>query len=133
MWPASAFENNNSGGTVHVKRESESDLLMDTSQAPVEKVDQNAGYEDFSQEFDLNNYIQNIKEGVNFGKFKCSICGHVSSRMTNLQSHVGSKHFPGQFSCDQCEEKFNNMKNYCNHLSSRHSNMKSKVDSHRPQ
>ena len=66
------------------------------------------------QEFDLNNYIQNIKEGVNFGKFKCSICGHVSSRKQAAQKHVESKHFPRMFEypCGLCEKKFNTKNSY---------------------
>ena len=103
---------------------------MNTSQAPVEKVDQNADYEDFNQEsgedFDLNNYIAKISEGENFGQFKCNICGHVSSRKFNLQLHVESKHFPGlvEYSCDQCEKKFNTMAKYNHHRSYHHSNKK---------
>ena len=132
-WPLPASENNHAVGAVHIvhaKREPESSQLMNTSQAPVEEVDQYAGYEDFSQErgndFDLNNYLEKIGEGVNFGKFKCNICGHVSSQKIHGQKHVESKHFPGlfEYSCDQCEKKFNTMSKYRNHRNSHHSNKK---------
>ena len=82
-------------------------------------------------EFDLNNYIEKIREGANFGQFRCNICGHVSSSKTNLRRHVESQHFPGLYSCDQCEQKFNTMRKYRKHRNSRHSNIKSKGGSQR--
>ena len=110
---------------MNVKRESESGQLMNTSQAPVEEVDQNAGYEDSSQEggegFDLNNYTEKISEGV-----KCKICGHVSSRKQGAQKHVESKHFPGlfEYTCALCEKKFNTYNKYNQHRSRHHFNKK---------
>ena len=104
------------------------DTLVNTSEAPVEVVDQNVGYEDFRQEkgddFDLNNHIEKISKGANFGQFKCKICGYVSSQKCNLQRHLESKHFPGlfQYSCDLCEKNFNTMTKYHNHRRHHHSN-----------
>ena len=95
-------------------------------QDPIEEVEQNAGYEDFSQErgkgFGLDNYIEKISEG----HFQCSICGHVSSRKGDLRKHVEAKHFPGlfEYSCDLCEKKFNTKSKYYDHRSLRHSNKK---------
>ena len=76
-------------------------------------------------EVDLNNYIEKIREGANFGQFRCNICGHVSSSKTNLRRHVESQHFPGlfEYSCDQCEKNFNTMTKYRNHRRRHHSNM----------
>ena len=128
-WPASSSESENNSynadGAVYVKRESESGQLMNTSQAPVEEVDQDAGYEDSSQEggegFDLNNYTEKISEGV-----KCKICGHVSSRKQGAQKHVESKHFPGlfEYTCALCEKKFNTYNKYNQHRSRHHFNKK---------
>ena len=133
-WPASSSESENNSynadGAVYVKRESESGQLMNTSQAPVEEVDQDAGYEDSSQEggegFDLNNYTEKISEGVNIGKFKCNICGHVSSRKQGAQKHVESKHFPGlfEYTCALCAKKFNTYNKYNQHRSRHHFNKK---------
>ena len=122
-------ENNNAGGAVHAKGESKSSQLVNNSQAPGEVVDQYAGYEDLNQErgdgFDLNQYIEKINEGVNFGQFNCNICGKVSERKDVLQKHVENKHFPGlfEYSCDQCGRKFNTMSKYNNHRFRHHSNM----------
>ena len=120
----SASEDKNADESVHAKMESDSSQLVNT---PVE-VDQYAGHEDFSQEkgegFDLNNYIEKISEGPNFGQFKCNICGYVSSQKANLRRHIESKHFPGlfEYSCDQCEKNFNTMTKYRNHQRRHHSN-----------
>ena len=125
----SSSENNNADENVNIKVESESSQLMNTSQAPVEEVDQYAGYEDISLErgddFDLNNYIEKIGEGVNFGQFKCNICGHEGLKW-NVLRHVESKHFPGTvaYSCDQCEGNFDTMTKYYRHRSRHHSNKK---------
>jgi len=122
-WSASE-NNNNSGGAVHAKRKSEPNHLVNNLQAPVEEVDQYAGYEDFNQdggdEVDLNNYIAKISEG----QFKCNICGQVSSRKGDLRKHVENKHFPGlfEYSCDQCEKKFNTKNKYYIHRSRHNSN-----------
>ena len=111
---------------MHVKGQSESSQLVNTSQAIVEDVNQYAGYGDFNQErgqdFDLKNYIQKIGVGV----LRCNICGHVSSHKVNLKRHVESKHFPGvfEYSCDQCEKKFNTWDKYYKHCSNHHSNKK---------
>jgi len=126
VWSTS--ENENAGRAVPDERESESSQLVNTSEAPVEVVDQNVGYEDFRQEkgddFDLNNHIEKISNGVNFGQFKCKICGNVSSQKCNLQRHLESKHFPGlfQYSCDLCEKTFNTKTKYHNHRRLHHSN-----------
>ena len=125
-WSQSASENNNADGALHVKGQSESSQLVNTSQAIDEEVDQYAGYQDFNQEreqdFDLNNYIEKIGVGV----LRCNICGHVSSYRANLKKHVESKHFPGvfEYSCDQCEKKFNTMEKYIGHCKRHHSNTK---------
>ena len=127
-WLWSASENKNADEAVPDKRESESSQLVNTSKASVEEVDRYAVYEDFSQEkgegFDLNNYIEKISEGANFGQFKCNICGYVSSQKANLRRHIESKHFPGlfEYSCDQCEKNFNTMTKYRNHQRRHHSN-----------
>ena len=127
----SASENRNANGAVLAKRESESSpQLVNTLQAPGEEVDQYAGYEDFSQErgekFDLSNHIEKISEGTNLGQFKCNICGYVSSQKYNLQRHLENVHFPGmvEYSCDQCERKFNSKSKYYKHRSLYHSNKK---------
>ena len=121
-WAAS--ENNNACEAVHAKRKSDSRQLVNDLQAPIGEVDQYACYEDFNQEkdeFDLNNYISNFREG----QFNCNICGHVSSRKGDLRKHVENKHFPGlfEYSCDQCGRKFNTMSKYNNHRFRHHSNM----------
>ena len=127
-WLWSASENKNADEAVPDKRESESSQFVNTSKASVEEVDQYAGYEDVCQEkgegFDLNNYIEKISEGANFGQFKCNICGYVSSQKANLRRHIESKHFPGlfEYSCDQCEKNFNTMTKYRNHQRRHHSN-----------
>ena len=126
----SSSENNNADENVNVKRELDSSQLVNTSQVPVEEVDQYAGHEVFSQEkgeeFDLNNHIEKIGEGVNLGKFKCNICGHVSSQKSHVRIHVETIHFPGlvEYSCDQCEQKFNSRSKYYNHRSYHHSSKK---------
>ena len=128
----SSSENNNSDENVNIKRELGSSQLVNTSQVPVEEVDQYAGYEVFrkGEEFDLNNHIEKISKGANIGKFKCNICGHVNSRMFNVKTHVENTHFPGmvEYSCGQCERKFNSRSKYYNHRSLHHSNKKSNVD-----
>ena len=130
----SASENNNAAGAVSlpIQKESESNQLMNNLQAPVENIDQYAGRgsEDFKsereEEFDLKNYIEKISEGANSGQFKCNICGHMHSRKFNAMTHVENTHFPGLFdySCDQCERKFNSRSKYYNHRSIHHSNQK---------
>ena len=113
---------------MHVKRESESTQLLNNLQGPVDEVDQYAGYEDFNQErgdeFDLNNYIEKVSGGVNFGQFKCKICGNMSATKYSLQQHVENKHFPGLFEypCDQCEKKLNTKAKYYKHRSRHHFN-----------
>ena len=129
-WLWSASENKNADEAVPDKRESESSQFVNTSKASVEEVDQYAGHEVFSQEkgeeFDLNNHIEKIGEGVNLGKFKCNICGHVSSQKSHVRIHVETIHFPGlvEYSCDQCEQKFDSRSKYYNHRSYHHSSKK---------
>jgi len=129
----SSSENNIANGNVIIKRESQSTQLVNTMQAPVEEVDEFAGNEGFKNEtgetFDLNNHFEKISEGENFGQFKCKICGHVNSRKFNVMMHVENVHFPGmvEYSCVQCERKFNSRCKYYNHAR-HHSNKKSDLD-----
>ena len=131
-----AYANNNDG-TVNVKMEPES-----SSPVPVEEADHYAGYEEFDHEmrdggvneeigeqFDLNNYIEKISDGANIGKFKCNICGYVSSRKgtrVDVKRHLKSIHFPGvfEYSCDQCEKNFDIYNKLRKHRQDHHSNMK---------
>jgi len=122
----STSENNNADEALPVESESEFSQMVKTSQAPVEETDQYQGFYDQQkgEGVDLNNYIEKVSEGVNSGRFKCNICGYVSSAKYNLQRHVESKHFPGlvEYSCDQCEKDFNTSTKYHNHRRLHHSN-----------
>ena len=120
----SASENNNDC----VKREPESSQLVNNLRTPVEEIDHCAGYEEFNQEngdeFDLNNYIE--APSLVLSQFKCNVCGHVSSKKDTVKMHVESQHFPGmtEYTCEQCEKKFNTMRKYRNHRYRHHSNKK---------
>ena len=73
---------------------------------------------------DFDKYISKVGEGVDVGKFTCNICGQIGAQKGNIRRHVESIHFPGQleYSCTDCEVKFDTKTKYLKHQSKKHSN-----------
>ena len=59
-------------------------------------------------ELNLHGYSKKLTEGVNKGKFQCSLCGKISGKKDDAFKHVESIHFPGslEYQCEQCGKKF---------------------------
>ena len=72
---------------------------------------------------DFNKYISIVGEGADVGKFKCNICGQIGTLKVTLRKHVENTHFPGQleYSCADCDGKFDTMQKYHNHQMRKHS------------
>jgi len=81
------------------------------------------GAEEGLQADDLHRHSIKLTEGEDNGKFKCSLCGKMSSNRNSAFIHVESIHFPGTFEyeCDLCSEKFDTKSKRDTHRSKVHS------------
>jgi len=120
--------NDHDAEALHFKNKSEASKIPCDRLEPAQDLHQFEGPGDVDQGItnflDFNKYISKVGEGVDVGKFKCNICGQISAQKKNMRRHVESIHFPGQleYSCPDCEEKFDTMQKYENHQTRKHSN-----------
>ena len=56
----------------------------------------------------LLQFIEQVQEGVNKGKYQCTMCGKVSGQKIHTINHLESIHFPGTFEhkCKYCDTVF---------------------------
>ena len=113
---------------LHVKNKSEASIFPGDPLDPAQDLRQCEGPGDVDQGItnflDFNKYISKVGGGVHVGKFKCNICGQIGAQKPNMRKHVENNHFPGQleYSCADCEGKFDTMQKYLNHQTKKHSN-----------
>jgi len=114
------------GEALHVKNKSEARRFPGGPLDPAQDLRQCEGPGDVVQGItnflDFNKYISKVGGGVHVGKFKCNICGQIGAEKGNIRRHVESIHFPGQleYSCTNCEGKFDTMTKYLQHQSKKH-------------
>ena len=114
---------------LHVKNKSEASQSPGDPLDPAQDLRQCEGPGDVDQGItsflDFDKYISKVGEGVDVCKFTCNICGQIGARKGNLRRHVESIHFPGQleYSCTDCEVKFDTKTKYDNHQMRKHSNI----------
>jgi len=111
---------------LHVRNKSEASKFPGDRLDPAQDLRQCEGPGDVDQGIasflDFDKYISKVGEGVDVGKFTCNICGQIGAQKGNIRRHVESIHFPGQleYSCTNCEGKFDTMTKYLQHQSKKH-------------
>ena len=114
------------GEALHVENKSEASKFPGDRLDPALDLPQCEGPGDVDQGIasflDFDKYISKVGEGVDVGKFTCNICGQIGAQKGNIRRHVESIHFPGQleYSCTNCEGKFDTMTKYLQHQSKKH-------------
>ena len=114
---------------LHARNKSEASKFPGDRLDPAQDLRQGEGPDDVDQGItnflDFDKYISKVGEGVDVDKLMCNICGQIGARKGNLRRHVESIHFPGQleYSCTDCEVKFDTKTKYLKHQSKKHSNM----------
>ena len=112
---------------LHVKDNSEAIELPDDRLNPTQDVRQCEGPDDvdlgITSFLDFDKYISEVGEGEDVGMVKCTVCGQISARKCNMRRHVENTHFRGMFeySCADCEGKFDTKDGYFNHRKKHHS------------
>ena len=116
---------------LHVKNKSEASKFPGDRLEPAQDLRQCKGPGDVDQGITnflgFNKYLSKVGKGVDAGKydkFKCNICGQIGAQKYNMRKHVENTHFPGQleYSCANCEGKFDTMQKYLKHQTRKHSN-----------
>ena len=116
------------GEALHVENKSEASKFPGDRLDPAQDLRQCEGLGDVDQGItsflDFDKYISKVGGGVHVCKFKCNICGQIGAQKGNMRRHVESIHFPGQleYSCPDCDGKFDTMQKYHNHQMRKHSN-----------
>ena len=111
---------------LHVQNKSEASKILNDPLDPAQDLRQCEGPGDVDQGItnflDFDKYISKVGEGVDVGKLMCNICGQIGAQKGNIRRHVESIHFPGQleYSCTNCEGKFDTMTKYLQHQSKKH-------------
>ena len=56
----------------------------------------------------LHQYIEKVANGVEVGKYMCTICGKINGQKIQTENHVESIHFPGtiEYPCKHCGSIF---------------------------
>ena len=56
----------------------------------------------------LHQYIEKVANGVEVGKYMCTICGKINGQKIQTENHVESIHFPGtiEYPCKHCGNIF---------------------------
>ena len=111
----------------HVKDNSEAIKLPDDRLNPTQDLHQCEGPNDvdlgITSFLDFNKYLSEVGEGEDVGKFRCTVCGQIGAQKCNMRKHVENKHFPGmlEYSCADCEGKFDTKDGYFSHRKKHHS------------
>jgi len=112
---------------LHVKDNSKAIKSPDDRLNPAQDVRQCEGPDNvglgITSFLDFDKYISDVGEGEDVGNVKCTVCGQISARKCNMRRHVENTHFRGMFeySCADCEGKFDTKDGYFNHRKKHHS------------
>ena len=68
----------------------------------------------------LQNYIEKVTTDDGDVKFKCTMCGSLSSQKPHAINHVENIHFPGcfEYNCKYCGTSFDKRNQYYKHVAS---------------
>ena len=70
----------------------------------------------------LEDYLERVEDSGGILKYRCSVCGKLSTQKTTLIKHLENIHFPDVFtySCKHCGETFGKSNLLYMHISRHH-------------
>jgi len=76
----------------------------------------------------LHQYIEKVMDGLDMGKYKCTICGKINGQKIQTENHIESIHFPGtiEYSCKHCQMTFTGRNKLYIHVNRVHKHQKYK-------